>query len=132
MRSIFDKIVDVLMFRAGSDSDNHSREPIVTTGSIVWGVILRGTIVLILFFFVMDKIRGNDYWWVSFFFIWAFVAFPAYRQYEKYIKRIETFTEETLCGSCRHFNKGSQSCNIFDEHVSKDYIPCEGESWEPR
>ncbi|MCO5252107.1 MAG: hypothetical protein M9949_11915 [Candidatus Kapabacteria bacterium] len=131
MKSIYDKTVDVLMFREGSDEDSNSRAPIITTGSIVWGVLLRATIVLIAFFFLMDSIRGNDYWWVSLFFIWAFVAFPAYRQYEKYAKRIENFAEETLCGSCKHFNKGAQSCNIYDEHVSKDYIPCEGESWEP-
>ena len=128
----FDKIIDLFMFREGSDDDNDSQNPVVTTGSIVWGVMFRLTIVVLLTFMVLSRYDWHEYWWFAFFVVWFFVAYPAYRQYINFSRRMETFEEETLCGTCRHFNSGSQMCTIYDEHVSKTYIPCEGQSWEPK
>lgn len=128
----FEKILDYLMFRQGNESDNLTDHPVVTTGSIVWGVILRSSIVIIATLFLAQYYDHNQYWWYAFFVIWFFVGFPAYRQYEKFNERIKILEEETLCGKCRHFNEGAQTCQIFDVHVSKNHVPCEGMSWEPK
>ncbi len=128
----FERILDYLMFREGSEEDNLSDNPTVTTGSIVWGVILRSSIVIILTLFLVRRFDFYEYWWYSFFAIWFFVGFPAYRQYQKFQDRMKELSEETLCGKCRHFNSGAQTCQIYDVHVSKNHIPCEGMQWEPR
>lgn len=126
-----EKIVDLFMFREGTEEDDYSTRPIITTGSIVWGVILRSLIIIFLTFFLLDRGYGHSVW-VLLFVYWFAVVFPAYRQYQKFNKRMDKFQEETLCGSCRHFIPGSQLCSMYDEHVSKDYIPCDGNDWEPK
>ncbi|MDX9789995.1 MAG: hypothetical protein RBT61_04135, partial [Candidatus Kapabacteria bacterium] len=98
----FDMLMDYLMFRTGGEEDNLSDNPTVTTGSIVWGVILRTSIVIILTLFLIRYTDFNEYWWYSFFVIWFFVAFPAFKQYQKFSERIKTLEEDTLCGKCRH------------------------------
>lgn len=123
---------DYLMFREGNDEDNSSNHPTVTMGSIVWGVILRTSIVIILTLFLIRRFDFAEYWWYSFFAIWLFVAFPAYRQFQKFNDRMKVLSEETLCGKCKHFNPTAQTCQIYDVHVSKNHIPCEGMSWEPK
>ncbi|MBX3042807.1 MAG: hypothetical protein KIT33_12900 [Candidatus Kapabacteria bacterium] len=128
----FDRILDYLMFREGGQEDNFTDNPAVTTGSIVWGVILRTSIVIIVTLILLKQYDFHQYWWYSFFAIWFFVGFPAFRQYQKFKERIKVLEEETLCGKCRHFNEGAQVCQIYDMHVSKNHIPCEGMSWEPK
>ncbi|MFA6571664.1 MAG: hypothetical protein WCT77_10590 [Bacteroidota bacterium] len=130
-KEIFDKAVDLLMFREGKDDADGSLQPVVTTGSVVWGILLRSAIIFILTFFLIDVINLREYWWVVAFILWLGAAYPGWRQYQKFQERIKIFQEETLCGQCRHFDVTSQLCKIFDEHPTKDYVPCEGLSWEP-
>lgn len=126
----FDKLADLFMFREGSEADNYSDTPLVTTGSIVWGVMLRMTIVIIITFLFMSNYEWRDYWWFSFFGIWFFVAFPAFRQYQKFNDRIQNLQEEIMCGTCKHFVSNAQTCSLYDVHVSKNHIPCDGNNWE--
>ena len=128
----YNKIFDVFMFRQESPDDSNSTEPVVTTGSIVWGVIIRAAIIIFASMFIIKYYELERYWWYVFFLLWFLVAWPAYRQYQNFHKRMEKFQEETLCGSCRHFDSTGQRCKLFDEHVSTNYIPCNGESWEPK
>ena len=120
------------MFREGSEQDNYSDQPIVTIGSIVWGVMIRLTLIMTLAYLFFDRYEMRDFWWISFFFIWFFVAFPAFRQYQKFQIRINRLQEEILCGTCIHFRAEAQMCSLFDMHVSKSHIPCEGNNWEPK
>jgi hypothetical protein len=129
---LLNKLIDIFMFREGTLDDDKVGNPVVTTGSIVWGVLLRSTISVILIFLLLNYSTLREHWWISFFFIWFFVAYPAYRQFTRFNQRIENLSEDTLCGSCRHFRKEAQICEIYDEHITKDYIPCEGNDWEPK
>lgn len=127
-----EKIIDLLMFRETDDESDAANVPVITTGSIVWGLLLRSFIIVFLSFLLISYFQAYQYWWYSGFFLWLFAAYPAYRQYQSYSKKIEIIEEETLCGSCRNFDPSNQMCKIYDEHVSSDYIPCEGQSWEPK
>ncbi len=127
-----EKIKNILMFREASDDDNSSTQPIVTTGSIVWGILIRASIIIFLSIVIFQYYELYKYWWYVLFLMWFLVAWPAYRQFQAFNKRIDKFEEETLCGTCRHFEKSGQFCRIYDEHVSSDYIPCDGSSWEPK
>ncbi|MEI6089363.1 MAG: hypothetical protein WCR42_02830 [bacterium] len=126
------KVLDLFMFREGTDEDNHSLKPKVTFGSIVWGVLLRTVIVVGVILLLLDYFHYDVNVWLIIFAIWLLAAYPAYKQYNKFNQRMKKFKEETLCGSCKYFNRDAQLCSIYDEHVSEEYIPCEGESWEPK
>ncbi len=128
----FDKIIDILMFRETGDEDNESDQPVVTTGSVVWGLLLRSSIIIILSSVLINALELRTYWWWVLIALWFFAAWPAYRQWQQFSTRMEKFEESTLCGSCRHFDPSSQLCKIYDQHVSTNYIPCEGLAWEPK
>lgn len=128
---IIEKIKDAFMFREGSDFDSILTPPVVTTGSIIWGVLLRSLVIISATSFLVMVLEYRQLWWFSVFAFWFVVAYPAYRQYVKYNNRIDDFSEETLCGKCKYFDSQSQRCDIYDQHVGVGFIPCEGDSWEP-
>lgn len=131
--SVFNKITDILLFREGTEEGTDGENlPVVTTGSIVWGVILRTAIVFIISFLLLSNFEYRQYWWIVLFLLWFVAAYPGWRQYQKFQQRIKNVGESTLCGSCKHFDKTGQLCKIFDEHITKEHIPCEGLNWEPK
>jgi hypothetical protein len=131
---MIEKFKDILQFRVGTEEDEEGRlKNIVTPGSIVWGILLR-TFILVLSSFVMFEIWTwvRSYWWFVFFIIWYEAAYPGWIQFQQYNENIEKVEESTLCGKCKHFDKTSQLCKILDEHITNDYVPCEGTEWDPK
>lgn len=126
-----EKIKHLFLFKDVTEDDNHN-EPVVTYGSIVWGVLLRTAIIVALTMVVTYGYGQNEVWYLSMFAIWLVALYPGWQQYQHFETRIKKFTEDTLCGSCKHFNQESQLCRLYDEHVTTNHIPCEGESWEPK
>ncbi len=128
-----DKIIDIFQFREGTEEEaDGSLVPIITSGSVAWGILFRSFILVMLTFLFFINWENRQYWMISLVLIWGLAVYPGYRQYQKFNKRIERIKESTLCGSCKYFDPGSQLCKIYDEHISLNHIPCEGESWEPR
>lgn len=125
-----ENIFDLFMFREGTEEDSETNLPKVTIGSVVWGIILRSALIIVIMMIFQEKFR--EIWYISLFIFWFFVAYPAYKQYQKFNERMESFQEETLCGTCKHFNPSGQLCTVYDEHVSKHHVPCNAEAWEPR
>lgn len=130
---MLDRLTDLLLFRyTNQGKDNNSEtKPYITTGSIVWGALIRTAIIVVVSWFVVEYFDLRDYWMVVLLTIVGLVVYPAYSQYSHFTSRIEILQEEIMCGTCKHFDPTSQLCKIFDEHVSTSYIPCEGNSWEP-
>ena len=126
-----EKLKQLFLFKSVSDEDNHNN-PVVTIGTIVWCVLLRSAIVVIITMILMYEFGQSEVWYISLFLIWLVALYPGWQQYQKFEERIEKFSEDTLCGSCKHFSKEGQLCRLLDEHVSTNYIPCEGEAWEPK
>lgn len=133
IETVIEKAKDLFLFREGKEENEEGTiQPIITTGSVVWGVLLRSAIIIFLGFLIAAAFEMNKLFWFFFFIFWFVAVYPGWRQYQLFQKRIKNVEESTLCGSCKHFEKTSQLCKIFDEHVSKDYIPCEGLNWEPK
>ncbi len=129
-KKITDKIIDVFMFR--EEYDDAEGEPKITVGSIVLGALVRSFALVILSFLALESLSIRQYWWFVLFIIWFFAAYPAWNQYKRYYEKIEEFRENTLCGSCEHFEPTSRLCKLYDEHVGENKIPCEGLDWEPK
>lgn len=125
-----DRLADMLMFRQQAEDEDN--KPVITTGSVIWGLILRSAIIIIFSMIIIQYTGKYDYWWIVLIMLWFLAAYPAYTQYQRFTEKMKKFEEATLCGSCKHFDPTSQRCKILDEHVTTNYIPCEGDSWEPK
>lgn len=106
--------------------------PKITMGSIVLFAILKTAIVLLLSWFLLERYRMMDYWWISLLAIFIIAIYPALRQYKKFSEESEVVEKESLCATCKHFNSLGIICNLYDEHIAGDYVPCEGLEWQPK
>ena len=127
---IFEKLKDIFMFREGCEIDNILTPPTVTTGSIIWGILLRSAIIIAITTFVVMFLEKRELWWFSIFIFWFVVLYPAYKQHYKFHDRIKKLQSDTLCGKCKFFVAESQLCSVLDEHIGLNTVPCEGEGWE--
>jgi hypothetical protein len=126
------KIFDSIMFRPHVQRPEDPRSPKVTTGSVVLGAIFRTAVIVAITFFLKEKYDFENIWIITMFAIWGIGIFPAYKQYSSFHEKVEDLQETTLCGSCKYFESSGQLCSLLDEHVSDQYLPCEGQGWEPR
>ena len=105
-----------------------------TIGSIItWGII-RAAIVILASLFLYEQFKWIDYtlWWlVTAASIYGFVFHPMTIQYRMYKEETQRVVSNSLCAKCKHFEKTGVLCSVLDEHVTEDYVPCEGELWEP-
>ncbi len=101
-------------------------------GSIIWGVLLRMAIVMFAVWILRDFIEEyTDWWLVASFSLYGLAIYPAQVQYEYFRSANRRLIEGTLCSSCRHFRPENIHCTMHDEHVTEEYLPCEGRDWEP-
>lgn len=133
MNGFIEKVSDILMFRSGvEESPDGDFVPTHTAGSIVWGMILRSTLIVIISFTFLEFVQLREHIWLGLFLLWFGALYPGWKQFQVLNKRTKELLEETLCGSCRNYEPDSQLCKILDEHITKNYIPCEGLNWEPK
>jgi hypothetical protein len=126
---------DHKMYRDESALDNLSqtvRQPMpeITVGSIVtWGLVKTALLVVVMWF-VVERFRLYEYWYVGLGIFWLIVAYPAFLQYQRFKAQTQHLEQNSLCATCCHFDETGHFCRLMDEHVSETYIPCEGLSWE--
>lgn len=128
-KQILLSIADVFMFKLHLE-DEADGTPIYTPGSITWGIMLRTLVIIIISIIIISAGDGGKVSLVFAILIWLLAIYPGFQQFQEYYKHLAVLTEETMCGSCRHFDPTSQLCKIYDEHITKDYLPCEGSNWE--
>ncbi len=115
--------------RAPWRSDRH------TLGSIIWLAMLRLTATIFVAWYLRQYIPEADFgqWWaITVAAIYGIAIYPAQIQYSYFRRTSKKLIEQTLCSSCRYFNADGLHCMQLDEHVSENYLPCEGEGWEPK
>ncbi|MBI5645668.1 MAG: hypothetical protein HY962_01950 [Ignavibacteriae bacterium] len=106
-----------------------------TIGSIVAWALLRAALVVLVALLAFEYLRWIDYslWWgITAVSLYAFVVHPIQVQYRLYREETRKVLSGTLCASCRHFEETGVLCAKLDEHVTEEYIPCDGELWEPK
>jgi len=101
-------------------------------GEIIWYSIIRfGLTILVLWL-------TRDYWGVKYFVligflsIFFFVIYPAIHSYKRFIEKNKPVIEHSLCTSCRHFDPSAVLCMKYDKHPNENFLPCEGNDWEPK
>lgn len=101
-------------------------------GAIVYWTLIRIAIVLPLIWFTKDFF-DEKYWFIMGSLSLAlFVIYPAYHSYKNFIEQNKNVISSTLCSSCKHFDQSAVLCMKYDKHPTENYIPCEGNDWEPK
>jgi len=106
-----------------------------TIGSIVAWAIFRTALVMVAAMALYEYARWIDYnlWWgLTIISLYAVVIHPLQIQYRLYKEETEKVMTGTLCASCKYFERTGVMCTKLDEHVTEEYIPCEGQMWEPQ
>jgi hypothetical protein len=102
-------------------------------GSIIYWGIVRFAIVLLFSWVIVDRVDDYSGWWTMFFVaLVVVVIYPAQLSYRKLTYEAERASRNSLCGNCKHFAEEAVLCTVTDEHVTRDYTPCEGLQWEPK
>lgn len=104
----------------------------ITFGTIVyWGIVrlaITITILWVLFFYI----DYGTWWMIGIVSIYIIVIHPIIIQYNLYREQNKKIIESTLCSSCAYFDETAVLCTKLDEHPRENYLPCEGEYWEPK
>jgi glucan phosphoethanolaminetransferase (alkaline phosphatase superfamily) len=97
---------------------------------IYWGLIRIAIIIPVIW--ILNSYLDYSLWWsVSFLLIYGVVLHPAIIQYNLFKERNKDIIESTLCSSCKYFDETAVLCLKLDEHPTREYLPCDGLSWEP-
>ncbi|NBO69386.1 MAG: hypothetical protein EBU66_07700 [Bacteroidetes bacterium] len=122
--------MDILLFRLHK-KDPEDRIPHLTTGTVVLGGMIRLSILVITMWWISDYWEFHQFWPLFSILVVMIVFYPAYREMSLFSESVESVAESTMCGSCMHFESSAQICSKYDEHITEQYIPCEGMDWEP-
>lgn len=101
-------------------------------GEIINKTIVRLFLTILILWFGRDYFEIHFFWIISVLSIIFFVIYPAYSAYEDFTSNNNSVINNSLCTSCKHFDKSAVLCIKYDKHPTNDFIPCEGTSWEPK
>lgn len=101
-------------------------------GAIIYWTIIRLAILIPLLWIATEYIDYQYWWMVVTMSIYGFILHPAFIQYKLFREENDDIITNTLCSSCKHFDETAVLCLKYDEHPTRDKIPCEGIDWEPK
>jgi hypothetical protein len=100
-------------------------------GAIIYWTIIRIAVLIPLLWIATDYIDYKYWWMIVSMSIYGFVIHPAVIQYKLFNEENREIITNTLCSSCKHFDRTAVLCLKYDEHPTEEIIPCEGGDWEP-
>ena len=102
-------------------------------GAIVYWAIIRSAILIPVLWIMLEyKIMEYQSWWIlGIMSIYGVVIHPAIIQYHLFMQKNKEIIDNTLCSSCKNFDKTAVLCVKYDKYPTKDELPCEGLDWEP-
>ena len=105
---MLDTLMDILLFRLHKRNQD-SKTPKLTTGTIVFGGLIRLSCIIIATWWVSDYWEFHQFWPLFSLMVIMVVFYPAYREMAIFSHTVDNLQESTLCGSCRH----QLICNTF-------------------
>jgi hypothetical protein len=99
-------------------------------GIIFWGII-RAAVLIPVLWLLYGMMEYKYWWWFGILTVYGVVLHPALIQYRIFMHDNDELINNSLCSSCRHFDKTAVICQKFDQHPTLKSLPCEGLDWEP-
>jgi hypothetical protein len=100
-------------------------------GGIIFWAIIRTAILMPALWLLQNYIEYRYWWWVGIISIYGVIIHPATIQYRLFVEKNKEIISNTLCSSCKHFDKSAIICLTHDKHPTLDLLPCSGIDWEP-
>lgn len=101
-------------------------------GGIIFWTIIRTAILIPLLWITLDYIEYKFWWAIVTMSIYGVIIHPAVIQYKFFVEANKEIITNTLCSSCKHFDETAVLCLKYDEHPTKEIIPCNAKDWEPK
>lgn len=99
-------------------------------GEIVFWTIIRTALIIPVVWILNDYIDYQIWWVIAFSLIYGVVLHPAMIHYRLFEEKNKEIINNTLCSTCKHFDKSAVLCTKHDQHPTKYVLPCEGIDWE--
>ena len=100
-------------------------------GHIVYWGILRTAALIVVLWISYDWIEYKVWWMmISAIAIYGVIIHPVIVQYKNFTQKNKEVIDNTLCSTCKHFDESAILCMKYDQHPTKDFIPCDGIDWE--
>lgn len=101
-------------------------------GGIIFWAIIRTAILIPALWLLQGMVEYKFWWWMGILSVYGVIIHPAVIQYRLFQEENEDIIHDTLCSSCKYFDKSAVLCTKYDKHPTRDSLPCEGLDWEPR
>ena len=101
-------------------------------GEIVFWTIIRTAITIPGLWVLKPHIDSQLWWMIGIAAVYVLIVHPAIQSYSWFEQRNKKVIDSTLCSSCKHFDPSAVLCMKYDKHPTEDFVPCEGEDWEPK
>ncbi len=101
-------------------------------GAIIFWGIIRTALLIIALWILYGKIEYKYWWWFAVLSVYGVVVYPAMVQYRMFLHENEEIINNSLCSSCKHFDKTAVICLKYDKHPTLKLLPCKGMDWEPK
>ncbi len=101
-------------------------------GEIVFWTLIRTLIMIPIIWISLDYFDYKFWWIISIIAIYIVIIHPAIIGYKKFEEKNKDVNENSLCSTCRHYDKTAVLCMKYDKHPTMNFIPCNGVDWEPK
>jgi hypothetical protein len=99
-------------------------------GDIIFWTILRTAVTIPAVWLLKDYIDFQLWWMICMVSIYGIILHPAIIHYKLFEERNKEIIENTLCSTCKHFDRSAVLCMKYDKHPTKAELPCQGMDWE--
>lgn len=99
-------------------------------GDIIFWTILRAAVTIPAVWLLKDYIDFQIWWMICMVSIYGIIIHPAIIHYKLFEERNKEIIENTLCSTCKHFDRSAVLCMKYDKHPTKNELPCQGKDWE--
>ncbi len=100
-------------------------------GHIIFWAIMRTAVLIPSLWVMYSYVEYKYWWWIVIISVYAVIIYPITIQYRIFYEENKEIIEQTLCTSCKHFDKSAVLCMKLDKHPTLKVLPCEGLEWEP-
>ena len=101
-------------------------------GDIVFWTIIRTAITLLAIWILRSYISDQLWLLIVIGAVYGIIIHPTFLSYKKFEAKSKEVINSSLCSTCKHFDPSAVLCLKHDKHPTENYIPCEGEHWEPK
>lgn len=100
-------------------------------GGIIFWAIIRTAVLIPALWLMQGLMEYKYWWWFGIMAIYGVIIHPSVIQYRLFLEENKEIIRNTLCSTCKHFDKSAVLCLMHDKHPTLKFLPCEGLDWEP-